>query len=147
MGDVPVSVIGVYDGRKGRFDAFPLLLQLLRHFGWRHTGGILLRALAMQHAMPAPTRHQTLLAHCATHPEVRGLGLFSALLAQLQQDRLIPARRDQAVILDVLASNVRALALYRRSGFVITRDRPDDGVPLQLAVKRMQLKASARSGN
>lgn len=145
MGDIPVSVIGVYDGRKGRFDALPLFYQLVRHFGWRHTSGILLRALAMQHAMPAPTRYQTLLAHCATHPEVRGLGLFSALLAQLQQEQRVPARRDQAVILDVLTSNVRAQALYRRLGFAITRERPDEGVPLQLAVKRMQLKAAPRN--
>ena len=142
MGDIPVSVIGIYDGRKGTLDVIPLMFQFIRHFGWRHTSGIVLRAMAMQAEIPAPTRRQTLLAHCATHPEVRGLGLFSALLAELQQQRRVPARPDQEVILDVLGSNVRAMALYRRLGFnpANSREHASMGVPGHLFVRRMRLR-------
>ena len=51
--------------------------------------------------------------------EARGTGVAQALLARVIDDAR--ARGDDALVLECIASNERALRLYRRAGFITTR--------------------------
>lgn len=147
LADQPVAVMSIQDGRGSLLNGPYLAAQLTRHFGWRQTGAILRRGLVLQREIPSPARDQTLIAHCATVPEMRGLGVFSALFSHAMTCGQLPARKGQDIILDVLASNTQAFALYRRLGFVQMSTHPfvAAGVPEHLFAKRMRFRATPRS--
>ena len=64
------------------------------------------------------------LARIEIHPDYQGHGIGSRLIGQLLREA---TDQDQAVVLDVLAVNRRAHALYQRLGFHdVTRHGTDD---------------------
>ncbi|SDR41730.1 GNAT family N-acetyltransferase [Paraburkholderia tuberum] len=125
--DQPVAVLALHDGRHTWFDDPHVALMLVLFFGLRRTIRMLLRGLVLESELPAPKSSQTLIAHCATHERLRGTGVFSTLFADAMragefmnsQTRAARGEHDrQQLVLDVLVSNKRAYALYRRLGFV-----------------------------
>jgi ribosomal protein S18 acetylase RimI-like enzyme len=125
--DQPVAVLALHDGRRTWFDDPHVAWMLLRFFGVSRTVRMLLRGLVLESELPAPKSSQTLIAHCATHERLRGTGVFSRLFADaMRAGELIDSqtgavrgeRHRRQLVLDVLVSNERAHALYRRLGFV-----------------------------
>jgi ribosomal protein S18 acetylase RimI-like enzyme len=125
--DQPVAVLALHDGRRTWFDDPHVAWMLLRFFGLRGTVRMLLRGLVLESELPAPKSSQTLIAHCATLERLRGTGVFSTLFADAMraaelmnvQTRATRGEHDRPqLVLDVLVSNKRAYALYRRLGFV-----------------------------
>ncbi|MBC8739253.1 N-acetyltransferase [Paraburkholderia sp. UCT31] len=148
-GDQPVAVLALHDGRNTWFDDPHVALMLLLFFGLRRTVRMLLRGLVLESELPAPKSSQTLIAHCATHQRLRGTGVFSALFADAMrarelmnsQTRAAHGEHDrQQLVLDVLVSNKRAYALYRRLGFVeLPRRAPLSArLPRELKSVRME---------
>ncbi|KAI3590498.1 hypothetical protein D9X30_3983 [Cupriavidus sp. U2] len=146
--DAPVAVMAIQDGRAGWLDDPVAAGQFLRYFGARRTAGIIRRGLLLEREIPKPSRHETLMAHCATHPDLRGSGVFRALFQQVIETNRLPASAGQALVLDVLKHNTRAAALYRRLGFVVaTCNRPSPrGLPTSLAADRMIFIHCAENG-
>ncbi len=142
LADQPVAVMGVQDGRGGLLNGPYLAAQLMQQFGWRQTGGILRRGLILQREVPVPQPDQTLIAHCATAPQWRRQGVFAALFDHALRHGLLPVRKGQDIILDVLVSNTSATALYRKLGFVPIGTRPfaAPGVPDHLFAQRMRYR-------
>ncbi|WP_091996969.1 GNAT family N-acetyltransferase [Paraburkholderia lycopersici] len=142
-----VAVLAAHDGRRVVADDPHISWTLLRYFGLLRAVPMLLRGLVLETELPKPRRTQTLLAHCATRAEARGLGAFSTLFEQALCGAsaagrgLIPHERE--IVLDVLVSNTRAAALYQRLGFVaLPRRRPRSRfLPAQLESVRMRLVA------
>lgn len=139
--EAPVAVMAIQDGRSraGWLDDPVAAGQFLRHFGIRRTAGIIRRGLLLERELPKPAAHQTLMAHCATRPDMRGTGVFGELFQHVVQTNRLPAFPGQELVLDVLKHNTRAAALYKRLGFVVaTGKRPAPrGLPLWLAADRM----------
>jgi ribosomal protein S18 acetylase RimI-like enzyme len=77
-----------------------------------------LRGLVLESELPAPKSSQTLIAHCATHEQLRGTGVFSALFNDALHAGLMGGDGGRQIVLDVLVSNTRAHDLYQRLGFV-----------------------------
>jgi ribosomal protein S18 acetylase RimI-like enzyme len=148
LADQPVAVMGIQDGRGGLLNGPYLAMQLMQHFGWRQTTGILRRGLVLQREVPVPQQDQTLIAHCATAPRWRRQGVFAALFGHALANGLIPARKGQDIILDVLVSNDSAVALYRKLGFVTisTRAFAAVGVPDHLYARRMRYRGVPGNG-
>ncbi|MGF6788699.1 GNAT family N-acetyltransferase [Paraburkholderia sp. 35.1] len=147
--DQPVAVLALHDGRHTWFDDPHVALMLLLFFGLRRTVRMLLRGLVLESELPAPKSSQRLIAHCATHERLRGTGVFSTLFANAMragelmnlQARAGRGERDrQQLVLDVLISNKRAYALYRRLGFVeLPRRAPvSPRLPRELESVRME---------
>lgn len=140
-----VAVLAAHDGRRIAFDDPHIVWALLRRFGVLRTVPMLLRGLVLETELPKPKRVQTLVAHCATHAEARGTGVFTALFeyalssTYASERGLEPGGRE--IVLDVLVHNSRAAALYRRLGFVaLPRRRPRSRyLPAQLESVRMRL--------
>lgn len=134
-----VAVLAAHDGRCVLTDDPHVVFTLLRHFGLRAVP-MLLRGLVLETELPKPKRPQTLVAHCATREESRGTGAFSALFAHALGNvaRGLDAP-DREIVLDVLVSNTRAAALYRRLGFVdLPRRKPHSKrLPAKLESIRM----------
>ncbi|WP_430233553.1 GNAT family N-acetyltransferase [Paraburkholderia tropica] len=134
-----VAVLAAHDGRRILADDPHVVFTLLRHFGLSAVP-MLLRGLVLETELPKPRRNQTLVAHCATREESRGTGAFSALFAHalgnFTRGLDAPARE---IVLDVLVSNTRAAALYRRLGFVdLPRRKPrSKRLPAELESIRM----------
>ncbi|MFJ1253078.1 GNAT family N-acetyltransferase [Cupriavidus sp. CuC1] len=140
LGNEPVAVLAIQDGRANLLDDPRIALDFLRAFGAWRSGGIICRGLVLEREIPAPKRRQTLLAHCATRSDMRGQGVFRALFAHTMRARLLPARAGQTLFLDVLRSNTRAAALYRELGFVALDERADrtPKLPVHLRSSRMR---------
>ncbi|WP_321884440.1 GNAT family N-acetyltransferase [Paraburkholderia bannensis] len=138
-----VAVLAAHDGRRILADDPHVVFTLLRHFGLMRTVPMLLRGLVLETELPKPKRAQTLVAHCAAREESRGTGAFSALFAHalgnVERGLDAPARE---IVLDVLVSNTRAAALYRRLGFVdLPRRKPrSKRLPAELESIRMRLE-------
>jgi ribosomal protein S18 acetylase RimI-like enzyme len=140
--DQPVAaVLAVHDGRATWFDDPHVALMLLMFFGVRRTVRMLLRGLVLESELPAPKSSQTLIAHCATHETMRGIGVFSALFANALQAGSMDGDGGRQIVLDVLVSNTRAYDLYRRLGFVeLPRHGPVSArLPRELESVRMEL--------
>ncbi|WP_156992272.1 GNAT family N-acetyltransferase [Paraburkholderia oxyphila] len=144
QGDI-VAVLAAHDGRRIFADDPHIVWTLLRYFGILRTVPMLLRGLVLETELPKPKRAQTLVAHCATRAGARGAGVFTALFEhglraeQAVQRGLEAAERE--IVLDVLVSNTRAMALYRRLGFVeLPRRRSRSRyLPARLESVRMRL--------
>ncbi|EIF69397.1 acetyltransferase protein [Burkholderia pseudomallei 1258a] len=146
-GDGTVSaVLAAHDGRATTFDDLHVAWMLLRFFGVARTIRMLLRGLVLESELPAPKRSQTLIAHCSTEARVRGCGAFSALFDDAMRAGLLGVEPGREVVLDVLASNERARALYERLGFAATpRARPRSArLPGELASVRMRFGGASR---
>jgi GNAT superfamily N-acetyltransferase len=105
-----VGVAGLrYDG-EGFFDPEP------HAFRGRYgpLGGV--RAAAWRWTVTPVRAEQVLLDALAVRSDVRGTGIGSALLTAV--DEHARDRRKSAVILEVVDTNPRAAALYRRHGYV-----------------------------
>ncbi|APA88926.1 GNAT family N-acetyltransferase [Paraburkholderia sprentiae WSM5005] len=147
--DQPVAVLALHDGRQTWFDDPHVALMLMLFFGLRRTVRMLLRGLVLESELPAPKSSQTLIAHCATHERLRGTGVFSALFTDAMRARALMNSQARAahgghdrqqLVLDVLVSNQRAHALYRRLGFVeLPRRAPLSArLPRELESVRME---------
>lgn len=77
------------------------------------TGGV--RAAAWRWTETSPRPQQLLLEALAVRADLRGTGIGSALLTAV--DRRARSSGKSAVILEVVDTNARAAALYRRRGF------------------------------
>lgn len=142
LDDQPVAALAIQDGRHNWLDDFYAVRDFLKHFGLRRVPGIIRRGLILENEIPAPTRRQTLIAHCATHPDLRGRGIFRSLFAHAMTRQLLPARAGQMLVLDVLNTNRRAAALYRELGFESITDgrRCSSWLPAHLAATRMRYR-------
>ncbi len=137
----PVAVLAIQNGRKNGLDDLYSVRDFVQHFGARRTPGLIRRGLILETEIPAPTRRQTLLAHCATRPDLRGRGIFNALFSQAITQQLLPATPGQMLVLDVLNTNERAAALYRSLGFEpVEGRRRSANLPTYLAATRMQYR-------
>lgn len=141
-----VAVMAAHDGRRIVADDPHIVWTLLRYFGPLRTVPMLIRGLILETELSKPKRVQTLVAHCATRVDARGTGVFTALFAHALSgpaaiERGLDSERD--IVLDVLVSNPRAAALYRRLGFVaLPRRRPRSRfLPAQLESVRMRFAA------
>jgi ribosomal protein S18 acetylase RimI-like enzyme len=137
---VVLAVLAAHDGRVIGLDDPHVAWMLLRHFGLLRTIRMLLRGLVLESELPAPKRHQTLIAHCATDARVRGTGVFSALFSDAFEAGMFKTEPGREVLLDVLLDNVRARSLYERLGFVevpCTRVRAER-LPVELSSARMR---------
>ncbi|KAF1029037.1 MAG: hypothetical protein GAK40_00680 [Burkholderia plantarii] len=142
------GVLAIHDGRAIALDDPHVAWRLVRHVGLAHTVPALLRGLVLESELPAPKRHQILVAHCAIDPRWRGTGVFTALFGEAVASgalAVVPqggASGGEArdVVLDVLLSNPRAAALYRRLGFTeAPRAKPRSArLPPALASVRMR---------
>jgi ribosomal protein S18 acetylase RimI-like enzyme len=95
--------------------------QILAHYGLRHASAVIARGLRVESVIRPPEGDMLYLAHLAVVPELRGHGVGRALLDQLVGVAREAGRRR--VALDVAASNPRAEALYRRTGFEVVSER------------------------
>jgi ribosomal protein S18 acetylase RimI-like enzyme len=143
-----VAVLAAHDGRRILNDDPHIVWTLVRYFGLVSAVRMLLRGLVLETELPKPKRRQTLIAHCATHADARGEGIFSALFAHALRDEVAKARglntNERDIVLDVLVSNTRAAALYERLGFVaLPRRKPrSKRLPAELESIRMKLGAA-----
>ncbi|BAO94066.1 GNAT family N-acetyltransferase [Caballeronia insecticola] len=144
-----MAVLAAHDGRRVAADDLHIVWTLLRYFGPLRAVPMLVRGLVLETELPKPRRTQTLVAHCATRADTRGCGVFSMLFEQALRGAsastrgLVPSERE--VVLDALVSNTRAMALYRRLGFVeLPRKRSRSRfLPAQLESVRMRLAVGA----
>lgn len=142
-----VAVLAAHDGRRILSDDPHIVWTLLRHFGPLRTVPMLLRGLVLETELPKPKHAQTLIAHCATRDDARGTGVFSALFEHALRGDVAHMRGLEAgnreIVLDVLVSNTRAAALYRRLGFVdLPRRKPRSSrLPAELESVRMRFEA------
>jgi len=137
-----VAVLALHDGRHLLADDPHIVWAILCHFGLMRLVPILLRGLVLETELPKPKRVQTLLAHCATAPDARGMGVFTALFEYVRQARLDGSDEgNRELVLDVLVSTTRAAALYRRLGFIpLSRRRACSRfLPAELESVRMRL--------
>ncbi|MBI0326210.1 GNAT family N-acetyltransferase [Burkholderia plantarii] len=141
------GVLAAHDGRVIALDDPHVAWLLLRRFGLRHTVASLLRGLVLEGELPAPKRSQTHVAHCAIDARWRGTGVFTALFEDACRHGAIAAAVEEGreVVLDVLLSNTRAAALYRRLGFVeLARAKPPAAkLPRELVSMRMRWQRGA----
>jgi ribosomal protein S18 acetylase RimI-like enzyme len=139
-----VGVLAAHDGRDILPDDLHIAWTLLRHFGLLRTVPMLLRGLVLEQELPKPARSQTLVAHCAVAADARGKGVFSELFGDARRTGmggLAGKDGEREIVLDVLVSNTRAAALYRRLGFVdVERRRARSRrLPAELESIRMRL--------
>ncbi|WP_415117757.1 GNAT family N-acetyltransferase [Paraburkholderia sp.] len=146
-----VAVLAAHDGRRILSDDPHIVWTLLRYFGPLRAVPMLLRGLVLETELPKPKRAQTLVAHCATLADARGTGVFSALFEHAIRGEVAHQRgletADREIVLDVLVSNSRAAALYRRLGFVdLPRRKPrSPRLPAELESVRMCFDAGAHA--
>lgn len=139
IGGQPIAALAIQDGRHNWLDDLYAVRDFLQHFGLRRTPSIIRRGLILESEIPAPTRRQTLVAHCATHSDLRGRGIFRALFSHAIKQQLLPSTVGQTLVLDVLDTNHRAAALYRELGFEpMERGRRSASLPVHLAATRMR---------
>jgi ribosomal protein S18 acetylase RimI-like enzyme len=140
-----VGVLAAHDARDILPDDPHVAWTLLRYFGVRHTIPALLRGLVLEQELPKPKRSQTHVAHCAVAPATRGQGVFSALFDEALRAGMRGFADEREIVLDVLMSNTRAAALYRRLGFVdVPRRRPrSHRLPAELESIRMMRDSRA----
>ncbi|WP_267226343.1 GNAT family N-acetyltransferase [Dyella silvae] len=95
--------------------------QILKHYGVGRALGVISRGLRVESVIRPPDGDMHYLAHLAVAPELRGQGIGRALIDQLMSTARAVGRHR--VVLDVAASNPRAEALYRRTGFQVVGER------------------------
>lgn len=137
-----VGVLAAYDGRLTSLDDPHLAWMLLCVFGLCHTLAALLRGLVLEGELPAPKGAQTYITHCAIDERWRGTGVFTAMFEDACRAGVLAHSEGREVVLDVLLSNPRAAALYRRLGFVeqLPRAKPvSHKLPIELESIRMRL--------
>lgn len=139
LDDQPVAALAIQDGRHNWLDDFYAVRDFLKYFGLRRVPGIICRGLILENEIPAPTRRQIRIAHCATHPDLQSRGIFRSLFTHAMARQALPARAGQMLVLDVLNTNRRAAALYRELGFESIKDdrRRSSWLPAHLAATRM----------
>nr|WP_246024741.1 GNAT family N-acetyltransferase [Paraburkholderia dinghuensis] len=132
-----VAVLAAHDGRHVFADDPHVAWTLLRYFGLVRAVPMLLRGFVLETELPKPKLAQTLVTHCATHVDARGTGVFTALFEHALCDL---ERSACEIVLDVLVTNTRAAALYRRLGFVAMPRRrpPRRRLPAELESVRMR---------
>jgi GNAT superfamily N-acetyltransferase len=138
--DQVAAVLAVHDGRHIRLDAPHVALLLLLFFGPHRAIRMLLRGLVLESELPAPKPSQMLLAHCATHEQMRGTGVFGALFNNALHAGLMEDDGGRQIVLDVLLGNTRAYDLYQRLGFVELprRDPVSPRLPREIVSVRMK---------
>lgn len=137
----PVATLAIHDGCKNWLDDLYAIRDFLQHFGPLRTPSVIRRGLILETEIPSPTRRQTLMAHCATRPDLRGRGIFRALFSHAITQQLLPSVARQMLVLDVLDTNHRAAALYRELGFEpVERGRRSTSLPAHLAATRMRYR-------
>ena len=109
-------------GRFGTVNALRLVWLGIRFYGPLECWGALRRTLRLTGQMPAPEEGALYIQKMAVSPEVRGMGVGTALLA----DAITSARAAglRRCVLDVAATNPRAQQLYERLGFRVTGREP-----------------------
>ncbi|MBU9629632.1 GNAT family N-acetyltransferase [Burkholderia multivorans] len=137
-----LAVMAVHDGRRTMFDDVHIVWALGRFFGLRRMIAQLLRGLVLETEIPAPTRSQILVAHCATDERHRGIGIFSALFGHAFDVGVLPIDSGRDIVLDVLTRNEGARRLYERLGFIALprRRARSRRLPCELDSVRMRLK-------
>ncbi|AKM01769.1 acetyltransferase [Burkholderia pyrrocinia] len=140
------AVLAVHDGRRTMWDDVHVAWMLINFFGFVCAVRMLLRGLILEGELPAPTREQTLIAHCAVDEAWRGRGVFSALFDDAMRAGGLRQGPVREIVLDVLASNVRARALYERLGFteMPKSRRRSARLPQELISTRMRFDATER---
>jgi len=139
------GVVGVAGAGYSGATKWPFTLaaarQILRHYGWRHASGVIMRGLRVESVIPPPSGAMYYLGHLGVSPALRSQGIGAALVAHLLSIR--PAPTDGPVVLDVATSNPDAQRLYERLGFVVTAERSSSLANTQTKVpdhRRMQLR-------
>ena len=145
-----VAVLAAHDGRRIAFDDPHIVWALLRRFGVLRTVPMLLRGLVLETELPKPKREQTLVAHCATHAEARGTGVFTALFDHALSSTCAATRGlepgEREIILDVLVHNSRAAELYQRLGFVALPRKRQRSRYLPARLESVRMRLSPRPG-
>jgi ribosomal protein S18 acetylase RimI-like enzyme len=146
-----VGVLAAHDGRRILADDPHIVWSLIRYFGVVRAISMLLRGLVLETELPKPKRRQTLIAHCATRADTRGEGVFSALFTHALQREAAQRRGldtgEREIVLDVLVTNTRAAALYKRLGFVALPRRKPRAKRLPPALESIRMKLTVRSEN
>lgn len=144
-----IGVLAAHDGRDVLADDPHIAWILLRYFGLRRTVPMLLRGLVLEQELPKPKRRQTRVAHCAVAPTMRGTGVFRELFGDAQRTgmRGLAGEPDEReIVLDVLVSNTRAAALYRRLGFVEVARRRARSRCLPVDLESIRMRYDPRGG-
>ncbi|MFC5430243.1 N-acetyltransferase [Paraburkholderia denitrificans] len=142
-----IGVIAAHDGRDMCADDAHIAWTLLRYFGSRRTVPMLLRGLVLEQELPKPKRSQTRVAHCAVAAAMRGTGVFCELFGDARRAgmRGLAGESDEReIVLDVLVSNTRAAALYRRLGFVEVARRRLRSRRLPVDLESIRMRFSPR---
>lgn len=111
-----VGIGSIFDGKKAANFVQYEVLNILRCYGLK-SFGVIRRGLKTEGIIKPPNKKETVLAHLAIRPELRGKGLGRNLIHELIKKADVPS--DHGIILDVSEENPRAKALYERLGFVV----------------------------
>jgi ribosomal protein S18 acetylase RimI-like enzyme len=116
-----VGVLASYDGTQLRVLNLEMAQLILDFYGPLATLSVMRNAGHSQSVMKAPPRDGLYIANLGVHADWRGKGVGSALIAHA----VAQARKNgyRQVSLDVALGNDRAEQLYRRIGFVVTKER------------------------
>jgi len=78
--------------------------------------------MSQQELLKKVAKNEYYVSNIAVHSEFRSLGLGTKLLSEIERE----ARKtgNNKIVLDVEASNERALKLYERLGYIIERRTP-----------------------
>lgn len=137
-----VAAGAIYSGATKWSFTLAAARQILAHYGWRHSAGVIGRGLRVESVIPPPAGNMVYLAHLGVSPELRGNGYGVALVAHLLATRSADAVGP--LILDVATSNPDAQRLYQRLGFAVVSERRSRLANAQGVVpnhRRMQWRA------
>jgi ribosomal protein S18 acetylase RimI-like enzyme len=118
--DDRVAAIGTcFSGKNQWRFTLHVIMRILVFYGMFRGIGVMVRGLQFERIVRPPGRKQYAIEHLGVSKEYRGKGIGSRLIHQL----IINARAPipALFILDVSDSNPRAMALYERLGFKVTR--------------------------
>lgn len=96
--------------------------QIIRFFGLPTGLGIIRRGLQIERVVVPPRKGEHCVAHLGVKPECQSLGIGTHLINYLLADGRRLGRKT--AVLDVSVENSRAEALYKRLGFVVTKEVP-----------------------
>lgn len=98
---------------------FPLL-QVVRHFGFASSAGIIRRALAVERVIQPASGDLWIIAHLGVTPEFQGRRIGIRLIDHLVD--WVRRHGGKRVGLDVALINPKAESLYKRLGFEVTAE-------------------------